>query len=67
MDSRGGEFKQPANIFGSYKMPGWAHHVSTQDRAIGECSRAIQDARAFLQEKLTDLEGEFYEPEEPSP
>jgi uncharacterized protein (DUF2164 family) len=28
-------------------------------------NQAIQDARAFLQEKLTDLEGEFYEPEEP--
>lgn len=30
-------------------------------------NQAIQDARAFLQEKLTDLEGEFYEPEEPRP
>jgi uncharacterized protein (DUF2164 family) len=29
-------------------------------------NQAIQDARAFLQEKLTDLEGEFYEPEERS-
>jgi len=29
-------------------------------------NQAIQDARAFLQEKLSDLEGEFYEPEEPS-
>ena len=29
-------------------------------------NQAIQDARAFLHEKLTDLEGEFYEPEEPS-
>ena len=28
-------------------------------------NQAIQDARAFLQEKLADLEGEFYEPEEP--
>jgi uncharacterized protein (DUF2164 family) len=28
-------------------------------------NQAIQDARSFLQEKLTDLEGEFYEPEEP--
>ena len=28
-------------------------------------NQAIQDARAFLQEKLSDLEGEFYEPEEP--
>lgn len=28
-------------------------------------NQAIQDARAFLQEKLTDLEGEFYEPEAP--
>jgi uncharacterized protein (DUF2164 family) len=28
-------------------------------------NQAIQDARKFLQEKLTDLEGEFYEPEEP--
>lgn len=29
-------------------------------------NQAIQDARGFLQEKLADLEGEFYEPEEPS-
>ena len=28
-------------------------------------NQAIQDARAFLQDKLSDLEGEFYEPEEP--
>ena len=28
-------------------------------------NQAIQDAYAFIQEKLTDLEGEFYEPEEP--
>jgi uncharacterized protein (DUF2164 family) len=27
-------------------------------------NQAIQDARAFLQEKLADLEGEFYEPED---
>jgi uncharacterized protein (DUF2164 family) len=27
-------------------------------------NQAIQDARGFLQEKLSDLEGEFYEPEE---
>jgi uncharacterized protein (DUF2164 family) len=26
-------------------------------------NQAIQDARRFLQNKLTDLEGEFYEPE----
>jgi len=26
-------------------------------------NQAIRDAHAFLQEKLTDLEGEFYEPE----
>jgi uncharacterized protein (DUF2164 family) len=30
-------------------------------------NQAIQDARAFLQEKLSDLEGEFYEPEEARP
>ena len=29
-------------------------------------NQAIQDARAFLQEKLSDLDAEFYEPEEPS-
>ncbi len=28
-------------------------------------NQAVQDARAFLQDKLDDLEGEFYEPEEP--
>lgn len=28
-------------------------------------NQAIQDARAFLHDKLSDLEGEFYEPEEP--
>ena len=28
-------------------------------------NQAIQDARAFLHSKLEDLEGEFYEPEEP--
>jgi uncharacterized protein (DUF2164 family) len=28
-------------------------------------NQAIQDARAFMQERLEDLEGEFYEPEEP--
>ena len=27
-------------------------------------NQAIQDARRFLQEKLDDLEGEFYEPDE---
>ena len=27
-------------------------------------NQAIQDARGFLQEKLDDLDGEFYEPEE---
>ena len=30
-------------------------------------NQAIQDARGFLHEKLSDLEGEFYEPEEPRP
>jgi len=30
-------------------------------------NQAVQDARAFMQEKLSDLEGEFYEPEEPRP
>ncbi|MBC8187086.1 MAG: DUF2164 domain-containing protein [Proteobacteria bacterium] len=29
-------------------------------------NQAIQDARRFIAEKLDDLEGEFYEPEEPS-
>jgi uncharacterized protein (DUF2164 family) len=29
-------------------------------------NQAIQDARSFFQEKLADLEGEFYEPEESS-
>jgi uncharacterized protein (DUF2164 family) len=28
-------------------------------------NQAIRDAHGFLQEKLGDLEGEFYEPEEP--
>lgn len=28
-------------------------------------NQAIRDAHAFLQDKLTDLEGEFYEPEDP--
>ena len=28
-------------------------------------NQAIRDAYAFVQDKLTDLEGEFYEPEEP--
>lgn len=28
-------------------------------------NQAIQDARKFLQDKLDDLEGEFYEPDEP--
>ncbi len=28
-------------------------------------NQAIQDARKFVQEKLEDLEGDFYEPEEP--
>jgi uncharacterized protein (DUF2164 family) len=28
-------------------------------------NQAIQDARAFLQEKLDDLDVEFYEPDEP--
>jgi len=28
-------------------------------------NQAIQDSRAFLQAKLDDLDGEFYEPEEP--
>jgi uncharacterized protein (DUF2164 family) len=29
-------------------------------------NQAIQDARSFFQEKLADLEGEFYEPEKSS-
>jgi len=29
-------------------------------------NQAIQDARGFVQEKLLDLEGEFYEPEDGS-
>jgi uncharacterized protein (DUF2164 family) len=29
-------------------------------------NQAIQDARAFVQAKLDDLEGEFYEPEDRS-
>jgi uncharacterized protein (DUF2164 family) len=28
-------------------------------------NQAIQDARTFVQQRLDDLEGEFYEPEEP--
>ena len=28
-------------------------------------NQAIRDAHAFFEEKLTDLEGEFYEPEDP--
>ena len=28
-------------------------------------NQAIRDAHAFVSDKLTDLEGEFYEPEEP--
>ncbi|MGH0030655.1 MAG: DUF2164 domain-containing protein [Myxococcota bacterium] len=28
-------------------------------------NQAIQDARSFFQERLADLEGEFYEPDEP--
>jgi uncharacterized protein (DUF2164 family) len=28
-------------------------------------NQAIRDAYTFMQDKLTDLEGEFYEPEEP--
>ncbi len=28
-------------------------------------NQAIRDAHGFIQEKLTDLEGDFYEPEEP--
>jgi uncharacterized protein (DUF2164 family) len=30
-------------------------------------NQAIHDARAAVQTKLDDLEGEFYEPEDPSP
>jgi uncharacterized protein (DUF2164 family) len=29
-------------------------------------NQAIRDAHGFMQDKLTDLEGEFYEPEEPA-
>jgi len=29
-------------------------------------NQAIKDARGFLQTKLDDLDGEFYEPEEPN-
>jgi uncharacterized protein (DUF2164 family) len=28
-------------------------------------NQAIRDAYTFIQDKLTDLEGDFYEPEEP--
>jgi uncharacterized protein (DUF2164 family) len=28
-------------------------------------NQAIHDAHAFIQERLSDLEGEFYEPEDP--
>jgi uncharacterized protein (DUF2164 family) len=39
------------------------------DFCVGEVgapvyNQAIQDARRFIQDKLADLEGEFYEPEE---
>lgn len=30
-------------------------------------NQAIRDARGFIQEKLDDLDAEFYEPEEPDP
>jgi len=30
-------------------------------------NQAIQDARGFLLSKLDDLDGEFYEPEDPDP
>ncbi|MDJ0853236.1 MAG: DUF2164 domain-containing protein [Myxococcota bacterium] len=29
-------------------------------------NQAIRDARAFVQDKLDDLDGEFHEPEEPA-
>jgi len=30
-------------------------------------NQAVKDARAFVQEKLDDLDGEVHEPEEPDP
>src|SRR5438128_11685987 len=32
-----GEHQHPANIGGQDKMPGWAHQMSAQNAAIGEC------------------------------
>ncbi len=29
-------------------------------------NQAVQDARGFVQEKLDDLDAEFYEPEDPA-
>ncbi len=36
---------------------------SPKIKNLGVYNQAIQDARAALQSKLDDLEGEFYEPE----
>jgi len=37
----------------------------TDELGAAVYNQAIQDARTFVQQRLGDLEGEFYEPEEP--
>lgn len=53
------EFDQEISDFQAQRMLDFfIHHLGAQ-----VYNQAIQDARRFLQDKLSDLEGEFYEPE----
>jgi len=36
MDARSGERQHPANILGHHKVPGWPHHMGSQDLSIRE-------------------------------
>ncbi len=53
------EFEQELSDFQARRLLDFfVHHLGAP-----VYNQAIQDARAFLQDKLSDLEGEFYEPE----
>lgn len=53
------EFDQEISDFQAQRLlEFFVHHLGPH-----VYNQAIQDARGFLQDKLADLEGEFYEPE----
>ncbi len=57
----GDEFDEPLSPFKAERL------LDFLVRELGPpvYNQAIRDAHAFIQERLTDLEGEFYEADEP--